>query len=117
LSERDGNEDQKGTAVVGFDMNCWRPGCESKDNFLLVYHNLAKIGDGTRLKNERVFGYGEGKIVRGHIKLFTLQMNLDRSRQPKNAAMTEKVCFRTCQDAASSMQRIYLPSLKIVSGR
>jgi hypothetical protein len=31
--------------------------------------------------------------------------------------MTENVCFGTCRDAASSMRRIYLPSLKIVSGR
>jgi hypothetical protein len=46
-----------------------------------------------------------------------LQMNLERFRLPKNAAMTENVCFGTCRDAASSMQRIYLPSLKIVSGR
>ncbi len=55
--------------------------------------------------------------MRGHIKLFMLQMDLERFRQPKNAAMTENVCFGTCRDAASSMQRIYLPSLKIVSGR
>jgi hypothetical protein len=62
-------------------------------------------------------GYEEGKIVRGHIKLFMLQMNLERARQPKNAAIKENVCFGTCRDAASSMQRIYLPSLKIISGR
>jgi hypothetical protein len=46
-----------------------------------------------------------------------LQMNLERSKQPKNAAMTENVCFGTCQDVASSIQRIFIPSLKIISGR
>jgi hypothetical protein len=55
--------------------------------------------------------------MRGHIKLFMLQMNLERSRQPKNAAMTENLYNGTCRDAASSMQRIFLPSLKIISGR
>ena len=75
---------------------------------------LSKIGDGTRIK---LVGYEEGKIMRGHIKLFMLQMNLERSSLPKNAAMTENVCFETSRDAASSMQRIFLPSLKIISGR
>ena len=55
--------------------------------------------------------------MRGHIKLFMLQMNLERSRLPKNAAMTENVGFETRRDAASSMQRIFLPSLKVISGR
>lgn len=55
--------------------------------------------------------------MRGHIKLFMLQMNLDRSKQPKKAAKTENVCFGTCRDAASSIQRIFLPSLEIISGR
>ena len=75
---------------------------------------LPKVGDGTRIK---VVGYEEGKNMRGHIKLFMLQMNLERSKLPKNAAMTENVCFETSRDAASSMQRIFLPSLKIISGR
>ncbi|MFZ2473024.1 MAG: hypothetical protein WAW52_13935 [Methanothrix sp.] len=55
--------------------------------------------------------------MRGHIKLFMLQMNLERSKQPKNAAMTENVCFGTCRDGSSSMQHICLPSLKVISGR
>ncbi|HUS76298.1 MAG TPA: hypothetical protein VMY43_09860 [Methanothrix sp.] len=55
--------------------------------------------------------------MRGHIKLFMLQMNLEKSKQPKNAAMTENVCFGTCRNAASSIQRIFLPSLEIISGR
>jgi len=55
--------------------------------------------------------------VRGHTKLFMLEMDLERSKQPKNAAMTENVAFDTCRDAASSMQRIFLPSLKAMSGR
>jgi len=55
--------------------------------------------------------------MRGHIKLFMLQMNLERSRQPINATMTENVCFGACPDEASSMQHIFLPSLKIISGR
>jgi hypothetical protein len=71
---------------------------------------LSKIGDGTRIK---VVGYEEGEIMRGHIKLFMLQMNLERSRLPKNAVMTENVSFVSCRDAASSMQRIFLPSSKI----
>jgi hypothetical protein len=53
----------------------------------------------------------------GHIKLFMLQMDLVRSKQPKNAAMTENVCFGACRDAASSTQRIFLPSLEMISGR
>lgn len=52
--------------------------------------------------------------MRGHTKLFMLQMNLERC---KPLAMTENVCFGTTQDAASSIQRIFLPSLKIISGR
>jgi len=52
--------------------------------------------------------------VRGHTKLFMLQMNLERYKQ---LAMTENVCFGTRRDAASSNQRIFLPSLKIISGR
>jgi hypothetical protein len=55
--------------------------------------------------------------MRGHIKLFMLQMNLDRARQTKNTAMTENACFVTCRDEASSIQQIFLPSLKIISGR
>ncbi len=55
--------------------------------------------------------------MRGHIKLFTLQMNLDRARQPKNAAVTEDACFGTSQNEVSSLQNIFLPSLKITSGR
>ncbi|MDQ1262317.1 MAG: hypothetical protein QG575_1498 [Euryarchaeota archaeon] len=55
--------------------------------------------------------------MRGHIKLFTLQMNLDRARQPKNTAATEDACFGTCRNEASSLQHIFLPSLKIMSGR
>jgi hypothetical protein len=65
----------------------------------------------------RAFSYEEGKIVRGHTKLFMLQMDLERFKQPKNPAMAENVCFGTCQDAASSMQGIALPSLKVISGR
>jgi hypothetical protein len=44
LSERDVDEDQKGTAETESDMNCWSPGCESN-----VFHNLDQIGDGTRI--------------------------------------------------------------------
>ncbi|MDD1748577.1 MAG: hypothetical protein LUO89_01755 [Methanothrix sp.] len=46
-----------------------------------------------------------------------LQMNLEKSKQPKNAAMTEIVCLGTRRDAASSVERIFLPSLEIISGR
>jgi hypothetical protein len=59
----------------------------------------------------------EGKIMRGHIKLFTLQMNLDRARQLKNAAASEDACFGTCRNEVYSLQHIFLPSLKITSGR
>ena len=55
--------------------------------------------------------------MRGHTKLFTLQMNMERSKQPINAAMTEEVSVGTIRDAASSIQCIFLPSLKIISGR
>ncbi len=49
--------------------------------------------------------------------MFMLQMNLEKSKQPKNAAMTENVCLGICRDAASSVERIFLPSLEIISGR
>ena len=55
--------------------------------------------------------------MRGHTKLFMLEIDLERSKQPKNAAMTQNVCFGTCRDEATSMQRIFLPSLKVISGR
>jgi hypothetical protein len=59
----------------------------------------------------------EGKNMRGHIKLFTLQMNLDRAKQYKNAVASENACFGTCQNEATSLQHIFLPSLKITSVR
>ena len=101
LSERDGNEDGKGTAETVSDMNCWGQAVKA-----MSFTACPKKGDGTKIELER-------KIVRGHIKLFILQMNLERCKQPKNAAMTENVCFGTCRDIASSMQRIFLPSLKV----
>ena len=57
--------------------------------------------------------------MRGHIKLFMLQMDLERASAAKNAAMAEEsVCFGTCRDAASSMKRIFLQLLRrLISGR
>jgi hypothetical protein len=53
--------------------------------------------------------------MRGHIKLFKLQMNLDRARQ--KMAESEDACFGTCHNEVSSLQHIFLPSLKITSVR
>ncbi len=55
--------------------------------------------------------------MRGHISLFMLQMNPERSRQAKVAEMTESICFAPGRDAALSIQRVFLPSLKIASVR
>jgi hypothetical protein len=59
----------------------------------------------------------EGSIMRGQIKLFTLQMDPNRARQYRNAAATEDSCFGTCRNEVSSLQQIILPSLKMASGR
>ncbi len=55
--------------------------------------------------------------VRGHIRLFTLQMNREESRQMRNAEMPESICTTPVRNAAFSIQRVFLPSLKIASGR
>jgi hypothetical protein len=88
-------------------------GSAGRDSFIKLIRSGKKRVIGKTASNV----YEEGKIMRGHIKLFMLQMNLERSRQPQNAAMAENVYNGTCRDAASSMQRIFLPSLKIISGR
>lgn len=52
--------------------------------------------------------------MRGHAKLFMLEMDLERSKKP---IMTEDVGIDACRNAAYSMQHIFLPSLKAMSGR
>jgi hypothetical protein len=59
----------------------------------------------------------EGKNMRGHIKLFTLPMNPGGARQHKNAVASEDACFGNCRNEVSSLQHIFLPSLKITSAR
>lgn len=54
--------------------------------------------------------------MRGHAKLFRLRMNLEMCRKLAGAAKPEKVCTSTGRGAASSVQRIFHPSLAI-SGR
>jgi hypothetical protein len=97
LSERDGNEDQ--IRIAG-------------DSAVKLKDRLF-----TACKKGMAREIEEGRIVRGHTKLFMLQMNPQGTRQPENAVMTENTGFGNCQDAASSIQHIFLPSLKIVSGR
>jgi hypothetical protein len=54
--------------------------------------------------------------MRGHIKLFVLQMNPDKCRQIKDAAKSENICFDLRLNEASSLQRIASPPL-VVSAR
>lgn len=54
--------------------------------------------------------------MRGHAKLFKLRINLERCRELAGAAATENVCVGTGRNVASSIQRIFHPSLAI-SGR
>jgi hypothetical protein len=55
--------------------------------------------------------------VRGHIKLFTLQINLEKCEQLKVAGATEDVSYSFCEDAPSSIERIFLPIPELMSGR
>jgi len=58
-----------------------------------------------------------GKTVRGHIELFTLQMNLVKCEQLRIAGATEDAGYGLSQDASSSMNRIFLPVPELMSGR
>lgn len=69
-----------------------------------------KVADGSREFEER-------KTVRGHIKLFTLQMNLEKCERLKIAEPTEDVGYGLCRDAPSSIERIFLPIPELMSGR
>jgi hypothetical protein len=62
-------------------------------------------------------GFAEGNTVRGHIKLFMLQMNLEKYEQPKIARAAENAGFDLCRNASSSVERISLPTLELMSGR
>ena len=57
--------------------------------------------------------------MRGHIKLFTLQMNMEKCEQLKTAGATEDVGYGLCRDCSvsSSMSRIFLPIPELMSGR
>jgi len=44
--------------------------------------------------------------MRGHMKLFVLQMNPDKSKQMKDAAKSENISFGLGPNEASSLQRI-----------
>lgn len=57
-----------------------------------------------------------GTSVRGHIKLFSLQMDMEKYGLRKNAAMADYVCLDNCGNNMSLTQRIILPMLAI-SGR
>jgi hypothetical protein len=55
--------------------------------------------------------------VRGHTKLFTLQINLVKCEQLRIAEATEDVGYGLSRDASSSMDRILLPIPELMSGR
>jgi hypothetical protein len=55
--------------------------------------------------------------VRGHIKLFTLQMDLVKCEQLRIAGATEDVGYGLSRDASSSMNRIFLPIPELMTGR
>ncbi|MGZ3635967.1 MAG: hypothetical protein ACXWMK_09860 [Syntrophales bacterium] len=55
--------------------------------------------------------------MRGHIKLFTLQMNLEKCEQLKIAGATEDVGYGLCRDASSSIESIFLPIPELMYGR
>lgn len=54
--------------------------------------------------------------MRGHTKLFVLQMNPDRSKQLMNAASSGDVCFGLRLNEDPSLQRILSPPI-VVSAR
>ena len=54
--------------------------------------------------------------MRGHIKLFTLQMDLEKCERLK-IAKPEDVGYGLCRDAPSSIERIFLPIPELMSGR
>jgi len=56
--------------------------------------------------------------MRGHMKLFVLQMNPDKSKQMKDAARSENISFGLGPNEAPSLQRIASASAPmIVSAR
>jgi hypothetical protein len=61
--------------------------------------------------------FEERKTVRGHIKLFTLQMNLEKCARLKITGPTEDLGYGLCRDAPSSIERIFLPIPELMSGR
>ena len=52
--------------------------------------------------------------MRGHMKLFVLQMNPDKSKQMKDAARSENISFGLGPNEASSLQRIALGASPLV---
>jgi hypothetical protein len=60
---------------------------------------------------------GREKTVRGHTKLFTLQMDLVKCEQLRIAGAAEDVGYGLSRDASSSMNRILLPIPESMSGR
>ena len=55
--------------------------------------------------------------MRGHIKLFTLEIKLEKCEQAEIAGATEDVGYGLCRGASSSMDRIFLPTPELISGR
>ena len=55
--------------------------------------------------------------MRGHTKLFTLQMDLVKCEQLRIAGATEDVGYGLSRDASTSMNRILLPIPELMSGR
>jgi hypothetical protein len=58
-----------------------------------------------------------GKTMRGHIKLFTLQIDLVKCEQLRIAGAAEDAGYGLSRDASSSMNRILLPIPELMSGR
>ncbi len=52
--------------------------------------------------------------MRGHMKLFVLQMNPDKSKQMKDALRSENISFGLGPNEASSLQRITSTSAPVI---
>ena len=52
--------------------------------------------------------------MRGHMKLFVLQMNPDKSKQMKDALRSENISFGLRPNIASSLQRIASTSSPVI---
>jgi hypothetical protein len=55
--------------------------------------------------------------MKGHMKLFTLRMDLERAQQFKAAKAIENIGFGPCKDASTYVERIFLQDIpKVIKG-